>query len=370
MTLAMPLNDAEPSAAWQQQMRGRFPAQVYARGFSAYKKPIVRRFFQGSRIVFDYPADKIPENATLVVWGRHAVSEQEVARYQIVRLEDGFIRSVGLGADLIAPLSWAMDRRGIYYDATRPSDLEHLLQNHRFEPELLVRTMALRERLVAAGLTKYNVGSKAWQPPLGSRRPIILVPGQVESDASLALGAPAICTNIGLLAAVRGANPMAYIIYKPHPDVVAGLRDQGQGEDATTQWCDEVVVDAVMGKLLEQVDQVHTLTSLAGFEALLRGKKVVCYGLPFYAGWGLTHDVLPLARRTRRLALDELVAGALILYPTYISRTTGEFTTPERALDELLAWRDSASSLPWWRKVLRGFLKLEIMLKAHVNNRR
>jgi capsular polysaccharide export protein len=59
------------------------------------------------------------------------------------------------------------------------------------------------------------------------------------------------------------------------------------------------------------------------------------------------------------LTLDELVAGALILYPTYVSRTTGRFTTPERALDELLEWRRrQRPSLPLWRRSLRWLLRL------------
>jgi len=350
---------------WQQQMRRRFSAQVYARGFSAYKKPIVRRFFQGSKVIFDCLQTQMPPKATLIVWGRQAVSDWEVQNCRIIRLEDGFIRSVGLGADLIQPLSWALDTRGIYYDATHPSDLEHLLQNHPFEAALLHRAQALRERLVGAGLTKYNVGISTWQRPLQiESAQVILVPGQVESDASLAFGAPGIRANVDLLKAVRQAHPDAYILYKPHPDVVAGLRQRGQGEDATGQWCDEVVVDVAMGKLLEQVDEVHTLTSLSGFEALLRGKKVVCYGLPFYAGWGLTDDVLSLDRRTRILTLDELVAGTLILYPTYISRTTGQFTTPELALEELLLWRQTSPVLPWWRQLFRKLLKIELLLKS------
>jgi capsular polysaccharide export protein len=121
--------------------------------------------------------------------------------------------------------------------------------------------------------------------------------------------------------------------------------------------CDEVVIDIAMGELLTVVDEVHALTSLTGFEALLRGKTVTCYGQPFYAGWGLTHDLMPLTRRTRRLTLDQLVAGALILYPTYVSRTTGKFTTPERALDELLDWRQQQNGVPLWRKSLRLALR-------------
>ena len=112
-----------------------------------------------------------------------------------------------------------------------------------------------------------------------------------------------------------------------------------------------------MGELLPLIDEVHTLTSLTGFEALLRGKKTVCYGQPFYSGWGLTEDICPVERRERRLSLDELVAGVLILYPTYVSRATGKFTTPERALDELLIWREQQKSSPLWRKILRLYLQ-------------
>jgi len=188
-----------------------------------------------------------------------------------------------------------------------------------------------------------------------------LVPGQVETDASIAYGAPegvcAIRRNMDLLRAVRQANPDAWVVYKPHPDVLAGLRLKGIDEDAALQWCDEQVIDAPMGELLGQVDEVHVITSLAGFEALLRGRPVTCYGQPFYAGWGLTTDMAPLPRRTRRLALDALVAGALVEYPKYVSRTSGEFTSPEQALDDLLAWRAKGTSLPWWRKILRLVLR-------------
>lgn len=352
---------------WQRAMSARFPEKLYAHGFSNYKKPIVRRFFQGSQVLFDCLGDSIPPMATLVLWGRRA-PPADLANRLCLRLEDGFVRSVGLGADLIWPLSWAIDTRGIYYDATQPSDLEHILQHQGFDPDLLARARHLRERLVSTGLTKYNVGTVFWQRPNTLSVKVILVPGQVESDASLAYGAPVLHTNLALLKAVRTDEPNAYILYKPHPDVLAGLRQQGQGEAEARSWCNEVITDAAMGDLLGQIDEVHTLTSLTGFEALLRGKKVVCYGLPFYAGWGLTNDKLTVARRTRRLSLDELVAATLILYPTYISRSSGRFTTPERALDELLLWRESSRALPWWRKLMRHFLKAEILLKTYLNN--
>jgi capsular polysaccharide export protein len=348
--------DPERVIEWiglQRKMRARFPKTLYAVGFSRWKKPIVRDYCQGSLVRFVSGIEQVPEDATLALWGQGHRDEKR----PVVRLEDAFLRSVGLGADLIRPLSWVMDSRGLYYDATTPSELEHLLQTTDFSADLVGRAQRLRERIVEQGVTKYNVGSSGWRRPEGAGR-VILVPGQVESDASIRYGAPGICTNMDLLRSARKANPSAYVIYKPHPDVVAGLRKKGEGEDEAVRLCDEVVIDIAMGELLTVVDEVHVLTSLAGFEALLRGKTVTCYGQPFYAGWGLTHDLVPLTRRTRRLTLDELVAGALILYPTYVSRTTGKFTTPERALDELLDWRQQQTGVPLWRKSLRFALRL------------
>jgi capsular polysaccharide export protein len=109
------------------------------------------------------------------------------------------------------------------------------------------------------------------------------------------------------------------------------------------------VVDVPMGRLLEAVDEVHVLTSLAGFDALIRGKPVTTHGCPFYAGWGLTRDFCePIARRGRLLKLDELVAAALILYPVYVSRVSKAYTTPERALWELRNWDSLPPDNPHW----------------------
>lgn len=348
--------------ALQRRMRERFPRRMCVYDFSSWKEPIVRDFLQGSQLDFVAQGDSVPLWEDCVVWGKKPLPLGLSASNRLLCLEDGFLRSVGLGADLIRPLSWVADKLGIYYDATRPSDLEEILCTHDFDRALKERAKGLLERIVALGLTKYNVGTSGWNRPPSAER-VILVPGQVESDASIAYGAPeGVCPvrrNMDLLRAVREANPQAYVVYKPHPDVLAGLRLKGIDEDSALQWCDEQVIDVSMGELLDKVDEVHVITSLSGFEALLRGKRVTCYGQPFYSGWGLTSDKVPLARRTRRLSLEELVAGALILYPTYVSLTTKRFTTPERALDELVALREKgAGKLPLWRRMLRTVLGL------------
>ncbi len=99
--------------------------------------------------------------------------------------------------------------------------------------------------------------------------------------------------------------------------------------------------DVSTAALLAGIDEVHTMTSLAGFEALLRRRQVTVYGRPFYAGWGLTTDTLPIDRG-RRLTLEELVAGALILYPRYLDPVTRLPCGPEvivERLDQPELWR-------------------------------
>lgn len=359
--------EAETVVQWiglQRRMRTRSSEKAFALHISRRKRPILRKFLEGSQLQFVRSLKKVPAGATVAVWGRKLSAAQEAQacakNLQLLRIEDGFIRSVGLGADLVQPLSWAIDNQGIYYDATQPSALEHTLQNHRFETPLLERAQALRQQLIASGITKYNVGHSPWlRPETAQGQTVVLVPGQVESDASLKWGTHGIRTNLALLQAARKARPNAYIVYKPHPDVVAKLREPGNGEAQALSYCNAVVTDAAMHQLLTQVDEVHVLTSLTGFEALLRGIPVCVYGCPFYAGWGLTDDQPTwdagqegqrapreqphptLARRQRKLQLDELVAGALILYPTYISRVTNHYTTPEQVLQELVRWREA-----------------------------
>lgn len=268
------------------------------------------------------PADLLPRAAA--------------AGIEVVWVEDGFIRSAGLGAGFLPAASLSLDRRRPYFDPAAPSDLEVLLATQAFAPALLARAAALRARLVAGGITKYNLAgaAPAWPATPGRRR--ILVPGQVEDDLSIRLGATGeVRDNLALLRAVRDAHPGAFIAYKPHPDVEAGYRRGAVPGAQARALADVILPRAPIAPLLDAVDEVHTMTSLTGFEALLRGRAVTCWGQPFYAGWGLTADRHPVARRRRRLGLDELVAGALILYPRYQDPVTDLPCTPEALIDRL-----------------------------------
>ena len=264
----------------------------------------------------------------------------------LLRMEDGFLRSVGLGAAFLPGASCVLDGRGIYYDPGRPSDLEQILATADFPASLVERAAQLRRDVVALRLSKYNVGSVGALDDLPRDRPVVLVPGQVEDDASVLLGSPGTPGNRALLAASRARNPESYLVFKPHPDVEAGLR-RGRIEEAEARhFADRVIADVSITDLFDRVDAVETMTLLAGFEALLRGKRVAVHGRPFYAGWGLTIDLDPPDRRTRRLLIDELVAGALILYPRYVDPVTGQRCPPEVLVHRLAAARDAARTVP------------------------
>ncbi|WP_226662937.1 capsular polysaccharide biosynthesis protein [Microbulbifer aggregans] len=371
---------------YSQQLRGNW----LALGFSPWKRQFVPDFL-GRPASLQFVADDPSQlngrarDTQVVAWASglsRVVAETSKKRgLRLWQLEDGFLRSVGLGSDLVRPLSLVLDSSGIYYDATARSDLESILSKEVFTPALLDRAAALRKFLVEQRLSKYNLGVQASTDlPLPEDKVSILVPGQVETDASIRHGSPWIKNNRQLLAEVRRANPGAYIIYKPHPDVLAGGRVGELSVDGEGLY-DCLVTDLPMPALLERVDEVHTLCSLSGFEALLRGVKVVTYGLPFYAGWGLSEDRLlaegesgaPEAlqvlasvsrckkARGRALSLDELVAATLILYPIYADPRSGDIVDVETAMALLRAQREAFAEggLRQWiyRKVRNRFFR-------------
>lgn len=112
-----------------------------------------------------------------------------------------------------------------------------------------------------------------------------------------------------------------------------------------------------MASLIEMVDEVHVNTSLAGFEALLRQKSVTTYGVPFYAGWGLTKDLGPVPqRRTTKRNLDELVAATLLLYPRYLDPVSGLPCPAEVVVERLCARSHSEVRLIVGMRRLQGKL--------------
>lgn len=317
------------SRAWREDRAG-----WVATGMRLWKRAPLQRFFgQEKRVRFVDDADKAQHIAQRS--GRRWMAWASTAGGDAVRVEDGFLRSRGLGATLVPPLSLVLDSGGIYYDPERACDLEGLIRSRAgsLRPDQMQRIHHVIGEIVGSGLSKYNIGSAFHDLPPGHR---ILVPGQVEDDASIVKGSPALQSNAELLRRTRAANPDAVIVWKPHPDVQAGLRKGAV--DAPERWADVMLGACDIAGVLDQVDEVWTLTSLTGFEALLRGRRVTVLGAPFYAGWGLTRDKGPVpARRLSgpRPDLAALAHAVLIDYPRYFDPVTGLPCPVEVVLERL-----------------------------------
>jgi capsular polysaccharide export protein len=322
--------------------------------------PLVSRFSSSSTSTEASPSASTPlveSKATLVVWASRCDRDVEQAashhRIPLWRMEDGFLRSVQLGSDLAAPGSLVLDRSGMHYDPSTPSELELLLENGVFTDEELTRARKLRTRIIESGISKYNAYREAGlELSVEAGQRVVLVPGQVADDASVVRGSPRVRDDTELLTSVRELCPGAYVVYKPHPDVISGNR-RGALPEATTGLWDQLVKKVPIATCLAAADEVHTMTSLVGFEALLRGLPVTTHGQPFYCGWGLTRDRLAVPRRRRQLSIDELVAGALLHYPLYYSWRAHAFCTAEDMVEELILGR--ASQKAWSSRLPKAF---------------
>ena len=310
-------------------------------GFSWWKRREIARFLwvPGQRLRFFRSEARAVAHArrhggAVAVWPSRVsaamVADAAAQGVPLVRVEDGFVRSVGLGSNLVPPSSVTVDGRGINYDPARASDLEVLLAEGHFSPDLLARAGKLCETIVRAGISKYASGGGHVFPERTAGKRLVLVPGQVEDDMSVRMGGAGLASNLELLQRARALEPEAEIWFRPHPDVDAGHRVGAVRDADALLHADRVVRGGGMAALLDLVDAVHVLTSLTGFEALLRGRDVTCHGVPFYAGWGLTCDLAAVPeRRGRVLTLDALVAAVLIAYPRYLDPVTGLPCAPE-----------------------------------------
>ncbi|WP_425038236.1 capsular polysaccharide biosynthesis protein [Primorskyibacter sp. S187A] len=337
--------------AWREDRAG-----WVASGMRLWKRKALQDFF-GQQVPIQF-ADASHPPRRHMIWASKATPPAPAGTFHV---EDGFLRSKGLGAALTPPLSLVLDDLGIYYDPRHPSRLEALLNKAAsLPPHAIRRAEALRRKILYHGLSKYNLTGTRPDLPEGHR---VLVVGQVEDDASILTGTrqQGTHTNLGLLQAARNAHPDAILIYKPHPDVEAGLR---KGLVPQARSLADIIADQSNAvALLNDVDEVWTMTSLLGFEAVLRGIPVTTLGVPFYAGWGLTHDLdAPPERRRQTLTLDQLVHAALIEYPRYHDPLTNTACPPEVIVDRLA---NDRLPKPGWGK--RSLSKIQGLLASYAH---
>lgn len=301
--------------------------------------------------VYMYPAKEDMEIKTYC-------EKKGIALYFV---EDGFIRSLSLGSSFFKPASIVMDARGIYFDPTRKSDLEYILNHNTFNDALLERAKNLTDLLLKNRISKYNyLADKQISVP---EKNIKLVIGQVDDDMSIRKGGYGFDSMKLLQTVKEHATKEDFILYKPHPDVVSGIREGSVDEKKLYALCDLIVTDASLDSCFDVANEVHTITSLSGMEALLRKKKVFTYGMPFYAGWGLTEDLQRCDRRKRTLSMEELVAAAYIVYPKYVSFKTGKSATPEEVLQEIKTLRKRYFESSFFRFKVNMLGKSAVMIR-------
>ncbi|EAK9999112.1 capsular polysaccharide biosynthesis protein [Campylobacter lari] len=338
---------------------------LYFLGFTLWKRWFMKPFFKAknNKIIFlnslnELYKAKLNSEDKIFIWGKKYNKTLLAKDFsnEIFLVEDGFLRSVFLGSDLTRPFSLIIDSKGLYVDPSKPSDLEDILQNHEFDESLRQRAKKLITTITQNKFSKYN-GLKHEKLNFNTNKKIILIPAQVEDDASMILGGAGFDT-LKLLQSVRETNENAFIVFKPHPDVLSGNRKGLKDKSIILKYCDEIIENVSIDSAINACDEVHTITSTSGFDALLRGKKVVVYGKPFYAGWGLTSDLYEIPRRTRVLSLEDLVAGVLILYPRYIHPKSKNLCEVELALDIMLKMQKDYFS----KFYLRWFIDIRIYI--------
>ena len=165
----------------------------------------------------------------------------------------------------------------------------------------------------------------------------ILIVDQVMGDASLTHGAKNISLE-KMIAAAQEENPDAVIHVKLHPETIHGFRQglfSSYKEDESIQF---IRHDCNPFSVLESMDKVYVATSQLGFEVLLAGKAVVCFGMPFYADWGLTDDRAHCSRRIKTRSVVEVFVAAYMLYSRYVNPLSGQRCGVLEALGCLRCW--------------------------------
>ena len=80
------------------------PSRVLACGFSFKKRMRLRQFVAPTQVRFVGKRARLPPGSTLLLWGSAAAPAHLPKDCRVIRVEDGFLRSVGLGAELVRPL--------------------------------------------------------------------------------------------------------------------------------------------------------------------------------------------------------------------------------------------------------------------------
>ena len=301
-----------------------------------------------------------------VGWGMKpsGFKAQKIAAKRRIRcllLEDGFLRSIGRNDP---PLSLIMDDIGVYYDAGAPSRMEQYA-GRPITPKETERARSLIKAWRMAGVSKYN-HAPDYDGQLPQR--YVLVVDQTFNDAAIRYGRADEKSFARMLQAALDENPDCTVLLKVHPDIFThGKTGYFNIEDVVRNPRIQVLAEEChAARLIREAETIYAVTSQIGFEGLLWGKTVRCFGMPFYAGWSLTEDDLEPSARRHPITLEQLAHAALIATPRYVDPETGGGWTAEQAVAFAgdarrqleTAWKKGGftpSRPTWTKRLLRQF---------------
>lgn len=247
-----------------------------------------------------------------------------------VILEDGFIRSSDIGLKGAAGLSVIVDDKTAYYDSNAVSRLEEVLQSDfSLSDTESERATNLIAEIVNKKISKYNHAPYIDGLKIGNNERKVLLVDQRFGDASVSKGMANESTFLQMLEDAIRDNPDSDILIKRHPDSTKGNKKSYFNDKALSKYIvlgNVYLIDFEVNPhcLFSLVQTVYVVTSGMGFEALMAGKDVHCFGVPFYSGWGVTKDKIQLSRRSKKRTINEIFHFSYIAFSKYINPYSGE----------------------------------------------
>lgn len=256
-------------------------------------------------------------------------------------LEDGFIRSQGLWTDPNEPtLSVIMDSRAVYYNSLQPSLLEEILNSDfEFTPAQIERARVVIAEIIRNKISKYNHAPVVDLDFRVEGKRAILIVDQKAGDMSIKYGSATDDSFLKMLKTAMDFGDDVEIIIKQHPCAISGSPDEAHftvsslGAAASRDNVHLVAFDVNPYSLINAVDEVWVVSSGMGFEALMAGKKVRCFGVPFYANWGVTQDYVEVPRRQNKRSVEEIFYAFYVMLSRYVDPRTGRLCEVETLVD-------------------------------------
>lgn len=300
-----------------------------------------------------------------IVWGYNTSELNKKAMSTAIRdnacvlfCEPGFISSTTTWADKRSNSRYRIehsvmvDRGGQFFDGTKRTDIERMLDDKNLIISKEERDEARRliKKIVENKISKYN-HQPIFTPSIG-RKDVrkVLVVDQSYGDFSIKRGLADDSTFSKMLEAAINENPDADILVKTHPDTIAGKSSVKKGYYQDLKEHDNiyrVTFPINPYSLLEICDKVYVCSSQFGLEALMAGKEVHIFGMPFYAGWGLTTDYQHLDRRRNTRSLEELFYIFYCKYTHWVDPEKGCETTIDAIIDKMIELREEFRANPY-----------------------